>query len=404
LYDDGLRSFDYRTTVVKCFIKNESYPKYKYPRAILARSDEFKVLVGPVFKLIENHIFSLKTDYNSSYFIKKVPVPNRARAILDVIGTSVGHNDPGTADQFLRRYVVTDYTSFESSFTKDIINNCEMKLYEHCVSCLPEGKAFMGYLETIVGQNRCFFSNINFSILARRMSGEMNTSLGNGFSNLMLTLFVMFEIGARDVRLFVEGDDCILTYVGPMFQPSLVLKLGFKIKFVFLRSPNLASFCGQIFDLTHLVIVCDPLKIILNFAWVNMRYVKSAHRIKMGLVRSRALSLIYQYSGCPIVQCFAWRMLELTERYEVYFDETVDGYHRQLYTDALKHIPQFRPIQFTSREIIEDVFNITVDHQIIIEAYFSSYKFGPIDLYILRNYCTYDQLHYYDNYIGPYNA
>lgn len=404
MYDDGLRSFDFKTTVVKCFIKNESYVKYKFPRAILARSDEFKILVGPVFKLIENHVFSLKTSYGSSYFIKKVPVPLRAKTILDVIGTSVGYNDEATATHRLRRYVVTDYTSFESSFVRDFIEVCEMVLYERCVSLLPEYKDFVRYLETIVGQNKCFFRNVNFSIDARRMSGEMNTSLGNGFSNLMLTLFVMKEIGATDVRLFVEGDDCILTYIGPMFQPDLVLKLGFKIKFLFLTSPNLASFCGQIFDLVHLVVVCDPLKIILNFSWVNMKYMRSTPKIKMGLVRSRALSLIYQYSGCPIVQCFAWRMLQLTQNFEAYFDETVDAYHRKMYLDAIKHTPQYRQVQFSSREVVEEVFNITVSHQLLIENYFTSYEFGPIDLYVLKEYCTYDQLHYFDNYIGRYNV
>lgn len=58
---------------VKSFMKDETYPEYKHARAINSRSDEFKTLVGPIFKLIEKELFKL------DWFIKKVPVKDRDR-------------------------------------------------------------------------------------------------------------------------------------------------------------------------------------------------------------------------------------------------------------------------------------------------------------------------------------
>jgi len=384
---------------VKCFIKNEAYPFYKYPRAILARTDDFKVLVGPIFKVIENHLFSMKSEQGHNYFIKKIPVPERATYILDVLGLEIAYNDVATCDQNLRRYVVTDYSSFESSFTRDIMLACEFQFYYKCLSLLPDGHYFSSLLDQLLNFNRCFFTEWKFLIRARRMSGEMNTSLGNGFSNLMLTKFLLDRIGAMDVRLLVEGDDCIFTYVGPMFTPDLVNSLGFKLKFLFVQSPNYASFCGQIFDLTHLVVVCDPIKVILNFAWTNMKYFRSSNAIKMGLVRSKALSLIYQYSGCPVVQSFARAMLRCSEGYKPVVDQTIDAYHRWLYIESLSIIPNYKDIQMSTRQIVEEVFNISIIHQEILENYFDNYCFGPIYSNIIKEYCHEDQIHYFENYV-----
>jgi len=398
-YACGRKVFDANTLIVKCFIKNEAYPTYKYPRAILARTDDFKVLMGPVFKVIENHLFSMKSESGYNYFIKKIPVPKRAAYILDVLGLEVGYSDLNTKDQYLRRYVVTDYSSFESSFTKDIMEACEFQFYKKCLIDLPDGRGYLDMMGHLMKINRCFFNEWKFTIRARRMSGEMNTSLGNGFSNLMLTKFVLSSIGARDVRLLVEGDDCIVTYIGPMFTPELVNSLGFKLKFVFIRSPNYASFCGQIFDLAHLVVVCDPIKVILNFAWTNMKYFKSSNAIKMGLVRSKALSLIYQYSGCPIVQSFARAMLRCSEGFQPVVDQTIDAYHRWLYIESLNIIPNYKPVQMSTRQIVEEVYGISIVHQQTIEKYFDTFQFGPIRSNIIAQYCHDDQIHYFENYV-----
>lgn len=61
---------------VKAFIKDEDYDDFKHVRGIYSRTDDYKVRVGPFFKKFGDRLFSLK------WFIKKIPVPDRPRAIL----------------------------------------------------------------------------------------------------------------------------------------------------------------------------------------------------------------------------------------------------------------------------------------------------------------------------------
>jgi hypothetical protein len=66
-----------RLTVVKSFIKDETYPEYKHARAINSRADPFKCLVGPIFKLIEKEVFRHRD------FVKNVPVKDRPKYIME---------------------------------------------------------------------------------------------------------------------------------------------------------------------------------------------------------------------------------------------------------------------------------------------------------------------------------
>jgi len=383
--------------IVNCFIKNEAYPLYKPPRAILARCDEFKIRVGPIFKAIENSLFSVKASYGFPYFIKKVPIPDRPKIILDCLGDSFGFTD--RPNENLRRVLVTDYSQYEASFVPEVMKAIEMVLYKFMIERLPEFDEFSEFLEELLGINTCVFRNWIFKIRSRRMSGEMNTSLGNGFTNLMVTLFVLNYHKCKKIRIFVEGDDCVCTYVGPIISSDFVKNLGFLVKMTYLTSPSLASFCGQIFDLNSLVVITDPIKIILNFSWTNMKYSRSAEYIKQGLIRSRAMSLLYQFAGCPIIQCFALKFLKLTRNYLPYIDETEDRYHIELIRDAVRSKLVAKEVCMSSRELMFQVFGITVGRQLLIERFIDLYQGGPFNCPCILDYVNDDMVHNYNNYV-----
>jgi hypothetical protein len=383
--------------VVVCFIKNEAYIIYKAPRAILARSDEFKVRVGPIFKVIENKLFAVKASYGQPYFIKKIPIPDRPKVILDTLGSGFCFTD--RPNECLRRALVTDYSQFEASFVEEVMEALEIPFYYFMAENLPEFHEFKLCVDELTGINTCVFRNWKFKIRSRRMSGEMNTSLGNGFSNLMISLFSCYYHKCSDIRIFVEGDDCVCTYVGPIIPSTFVEKLGFIVKMTYLSSPSLASFCGQVFDLETLVVITDPIKIILNFAWMNMKYLYSADYIKKGLLRSRALSLLYQYSGCPIVQKFSERFIYITRDYLPIVDETDDRYHQELMRDILRMKIVSRPVSFQSRELMFSVFQIPIVVQLQLEKYFAEYDFGVINCPQILNYVNDDMVHNYNNYV-----
>lgn len=167
-------------TAVNSFVKDEFYLEYKHPRLINSRHDMFKCVSGPYFKLIEKELFSLP------WFIKKIPVSERADYIMDRVYT------PGGV------YIATDYTAFETHFTKEMMQIVEFQLYKYLTRNLPSKHDFYGMLEVISGVNKLYSHNFSVELEATRMSGEMCTSLGNGFSNLMFMLYACSEAGSVD--------------------------------------------------------------------------------------------------------------------------------------------------------------------------------------------------------------
>lgn len=381
-------------TEVKCFGKDEPYDRYKHPRGIYARPDEFKIRVGPIFKAIEEKVFSREE------FVKKVPVCDRAKLIRDLFGEI-----PGLTDTFGvgLRFLSTDYTAFESSFTKEFFLVCEYILYEYMVSNIPEGKFFLKLiLKTFTGKNLCKYRNISAFVNAGRMSGEMNTSLGNGFSNLMLFLFMMRDYKCKNFKCLIEGDDCLASYVGPYIPSSAYADFGFTIKMDYLLFPNLASFCGQLFDFSSLTVISDPIKIILNFGWTHVMYRGVSARKRLGLIRAKALSLLYQYPGCPILQSLALCMIRLTNHVKWVCDVTMDRYKRNILRQAVSHkqLP-VRHVTMEARLFMFQIYGITVSDQLSLESYFYSYKaVQPIEHPVIYHYCSPVWFHYNLRYVS----
>ena len=70
--DDLLKQ---RSGRVEAFIKEEYYPEYKNPRAILARGDLAKAIFGPMFEQL-NHVF-----FTLPETVKKIPANKRPEYI-----------------------------------------------------------------------------------------------------------------------------------------------------------------------------------------------------------------------------------------------------------------------------------------------------------------------------------
>jgi len=176
-WDSIIDSWEMEERYYRCksFMKDECYPEYKHARGINSRSDEFKCRVGPVFKLIEEQL------YKHPSFIKHVPVKDRPKYILDML------YNPAS------KYAATDYTAFESLFTALMMEKCEFILYSYMTKFLPCHDGFMRLCRKVLaGTNECYYRDFSMQIEATRMSGEMCTSLGNGFTNLMAMFFFMF--------------------------------------------------------------------------------------------------------------------------------------------------------------------------------------------------------------------
>jgi len=185
---------------VKCFVKDESYGEWKFPRGIYSRSDPAKCLFGPLVQSVSDQLFLLP------WFIKKVPVADRPKVIYDALYKPGGE------------YHFTDYTSFEAHFHSFLMDACENQLFKYMTKLLPDARAVADIMaKTKTGKNHLVFKTFSALLKACRMSGEMDTSTSNGFTNLMLYLFASFEAGCplNKIKGFVEGDDGLFRNDGP---------------------------------------------------------------------------------------------------------------------------------------------------------------------------------------------
>jgi len=354
---------------VKSFVKDESYADWKHARMINSRSDRFKIYCGPVIRAVEQRVFKLP------HFIKKVPIAERPSVILRDVGDA--------AD----RWVATDYTSFEANFTPRFMQACELEMLRYMTKHLPGHKEWMKTIEdTFTGVNHCKFRQGWFEITACRMSGEMCTSLHNGFANLMAFLFVCEKSGVQ-VRLKVEGDDGIAAISGPVDQ-SLFARMGLMIKLEKHAALSEASFCGLVFAPEDCINVTDPREVLAEFAWCSKRYAHSSSHKLRALLRCKALSLAHQYPGCPIIDALGHYGIRVTRRYHMGAVSIVEKsrsysmWEREQIRDAVTcgqlHRTESPP---ATRELVERLYGITVEQQKQIEAMLDSkMDFDEIDI------------------------
>lgn len=99
---------------VDTFGKVESYPQFKHMRMINSRCDAFKVFSGPLFKAVESVI------YQNECFVKHNSLSQKMMKVNEL-------NQAGLY------FYATDFTAFESHFTPEFMEACELKVYRKCL-------------------------------------------------------------------------------------------------------------------------------------------------------------------------------------------------------------------------------------------------------------------------------
>lgn len=356
----------YKHYKCKSFMKDEHYVKMKYPRTINSRPDEYKVYVGPMFRAIEKRLFAREE------FIKKVPVCERPSRIHEHLWRDGA------------QYVETDYEAFESSFTKQLMDACEMQLYKHMTKNLNGGPEWYRVVRrSMLGLNTCRFKHFVGSVPATRMSGEMCTSLGNSFTNFMVATFLFGECGTKDLKAYFEGDDGLCRVDGRVPTAEAFAELGLNVKMKIHTSLSEASFCGLVFAPEDEINVVDPRETLTSFGWSTQKYANASQKTLDSLLRAKSLSLVYQYPGCPIVQSLGLYGLRLTShvadshslrvamknasQYEI--DTLLEMLNRPI---AAKEVPQ------ATRELVARRYDISIPEQLNYEKYLASAPMGPL--------------------------
>lgn len=379
---------------IKLFMKDEGYMQFKQGRGIYAREDVAKVYFGPFFKAIEMQVYyDPSTGKGIKHFIKHIPVDQRAGYVMEEVFMEGFRN------------VCTDYTSLESHFDKELMMHCEFPLYEHLLGSNPWGRQALSIMEEVLtGKNVIQSKFLSTFIQACRMSGEMNTSLGNGWSNLTLFSLWCFENGIELIGV-IEGDDGLFS-IPPYIEvptPKYFKTWGCLIKIDVFEEISRASFCGLVFDPQDRCIVSDPFKILLNFGYASKRYSCSKQTKLKALLRAKAMSTLVQYHGCPIVSTLAKKMLELTRSIDVrhVISQETDSWKRTKLQYAASRFGKYLEceIGIRTRILFEELYGIPVDVQIRIEEHLNSMtEIVPIFLPELLPCFPADCLAFYDSY------
>lgn len=350
---------------VAAFVKTEFYCALKHCRLICSRCDRFKAFSGPAAKTVESVIYELPE------FIKHTPVPERPAKIAALKKAG-------------RRYYMSDFTAFESHFTADVMNSCEILFYKHIL----KNWSHVDFMCSVLTGINKISSRLGFrvSCLARRMTGEMFTSVGNGITNLMLAKFLCWKQG-KDLEGFVEGDDGLFA-TEAVLTKEMYAELGFTIKLVQIEDPCTSyplskdcepgsmAFCGLVFAESGQIIK-DYRKFFQGFGWTSS-FITAGDNIMMQLLRSKALSAIFETPHCPIIGEMARYALVQTRGVRV-SDKVAaalsDGYHHALKDET--NVPEFCPSPDT-RALFARLYGVSEDLQVHVEAAIRSGDFARV--------------------------
>lgn len=359
-------------TVNKSFKKLEHYPNLKFARGIYSRHDVFKCFSGGFFKAIEADVFSRPE------FIKKIPCSERAEYLMERM------YEPGA------KYFSSDFESFESLFTQEIMETCEIALYEKKMSLYLDDFEYIK--QVLLGPNKLVSKNLTGAVTARRMSGEMCTSLGNGFTNLMVSWFLLHKSGveleelATNLHCIIEGDDSLVKFKTNI-DYNIYSQIGFRSKFVVHENIGDASFCGMLFDQEERIIVTDITKHAISMFWGDRKYVDSRDSKKLTLLRSKCMSYAYQYRGCPVLDKLAHHFLKLTRGFDVRH-VVLDSHKHEILQQAIaasKDIIVAGPKEpgMRTRKLVEEQFGVPVSLQLYIESKIDTFTLGFNDDLVL---------------------
>lgn len=350
-----------RSNIFACqsFIKREFYGELKEPRIINSRSDMFKALVAPYIKQIE------ETVCHNKHFIKHTTPQERAHRMQEIVDNY----------QFV---VETDYSSFEGSFQEEIQQSVEWYLFSHLLYNNPIIKDVLRKVY-FPANNTCIFGNSrrlidSVTFRGSRMSGDMWTSLANGFTNQMLFMYTAsrtehkwFEKHSYD--FLVEGDDGFFGYDFPV-DWSIVGDLGFKLKIKQGQNINDLSFCGTRLGPNETP-VPDFWRILEKFGWsfddVNIMHYKNENtKTDDELLYAKSLSLLAESEGVPILQPLATKLLSLCRVHKLV--HRCIGYYEEEILQLTEYTPTVRDITDQMRGFFYEFTGIEPKRQIMIES------------------------------------
>lgn len=198
LMTKGISARDFR---IKAFVKAEKGKAGSTPRVIQPRDPRCNVEIGKFLKPLEERVFrAIARVFGETTVMKGYTAEEVGRILA---GKWVGFKNPVA--------VGLDAKRFDQHVSVDILR-WEHRQYVRCFRN-PRDRAELSWLlsNQLLNQGTGFCSDgvLRYRVRGKRMSGDMNTSLGNCLIMCAMVFAYAEQLGIP-VKLANNGDDCVV--------------------------------------------------------------------------------------------------------------------------------------------------------------------------------------------------
>lgn len=259
-----------------------------------------------------------------------------------------------------------------------VLKAVEWQLYSYLLRALPEAEEVRAIFRRALLTNQKLWNRDGKATVQGRMSGDMCTSLGNGFTNLMIMKFLAHEYNWPQCVGVVEGDDGIFRVSGQVPTTQDFESVGFEIKAELSNRLNEAGFCHIYYAPGVHENLVDPIKAVCKSGWTISKWKHCGPGKLASLSRSKALSLLCEAPTNPITSALALWIIRSTKGVREapswtspnkYWDNRI----RHSNVDRCVRLALQGPTQ-SQREFVAMKWGISVYTQLSIEKYFNNLR------------------------------
>lgn len=367
---------------VQCFVKFEKLffkdeKPNPDPRIIQYRSARYCVKLAQHLKPCEEYLYELHGD--------GTVLPETR-----IIGKGLSQGQRATLlknkwRKFVRPVAISlDCTRFDKHLNKPLMR-IEHHVYQH-MNADPEFKQLLSRQLVNRGYTR---SGIRYSVVGRRMSGDMNTALGNCVVMVIMVATVMRLAGLR-YEMIDDGDDClVIVEQSDQALAERALLKHFSTFGMVLKLENISTVfeqvewcqCRPVFvNYDTVRFVRNPVKVFTHAISGSKYFGGLASRKKM--VNTIGLCELALNQGVPVMQEFALALIRnadtdrthtLVEGDDIYY-----RVHRELKARKWRNLSKATPLPVTSRARTSFAlaWGISPHKQRRIEAFFKEWTFN----------------------------
>lgn len=184
---------------INSFVKAEKFdPEAKVnpdPRMIQARSPRYNLVIAKYLRPVEHFIYNLVGAAHTRQVAKGLNQRQRAALILEKFR------------QFRNPVCFTiDCSRFDKHVSLEVLR-VEHAFYRMLLPNYPEFDRVLAWQE----QNVCRTAGgVKYTVAGGRMSGDINTALGNCLLMVLMVRAAMRKLGIRHYDIVDDGDDCLV--------------------------------------------------------------------------------------------------------------------------------------------------------------------------------------------------